>query len=259
MRLDLSLGFIQVWRRNRDVFMKTWKTNFLPPVLEPMLYLLAMGLGFGALVSPFEYRGVQVDYIQFIAGGLVAIAVMYGAFFECTYSTYVRMHYQKTFDAIVATPLSVEDVIVGEIAWGATKSLINATIVLIVITAFGLVTSPTAVLIPVVIVITGVMFASMAMMFTSLVPNLDSFNYPFFLLIMPMFLFSGTFFPLTVLPGWGQGIAMLLPLTHVSNLVRDLQMGYFDIVDMLGLVYIVLLTIITLTASVVMMRRRLVR
>ncbi len=157
-----------VWQRNKDVFLKTWKTNFLPPFLEPILYLVAMGLGFGVLINDLVFRGETITYIQFLAPGLLAISIMYGAFFECTYGSFVRMHYQKTFDAMVATPLTIEDVIAGEILWGATKSLINTTIVLVVITAFGLADFPGLVFVPVIAFLGGMMFASLAMIFTGL-------------------------------------------------------------------------------------------
>lgn len=183
-----------------------------------------MGLGFGAHIqADIVYGGRSLDYIKFLAPGLVAIGIMYGAFFECTYSSFVRMYYQKTFDAILATPLSLEDIITGEILWGATKSFINATIVLGVIAAFGYAELPGLLLIPLIALVGGLMFAALAMLFTAIVPNMDPFNYPFFLLITPMFLFSGTFFPLSVLPEWGQQLALVLPLTYISNIARDLS------------------------------------
>lgn len=256
---NISFRSLAVWARNRDVFLTTWKTNFLPPFLEPILYLLAMGLGFGALITEdIQYSGQTVEYIKFLAPGLVAISAMYGAFFECSYGSYVRMHYQKTFDAIISTPLSIEDVITGELLWGATKSLINSTIVLTVITVPGYAGSPTLILIPVICFISGLMFACIAMMFTAVVPNLDSFNYPFFLFITPMFLFSGTFFPLDVLPEWGQWLAQLLPLAHTSTLIRDLSYGIFGFADLIGVLYLLGMTAITFFVSIRLMRRRLI-
>jgi lipooligosaccharide transport system permease protein len=257
---NISWRSIALWKRNRDVFLFTWKTNFLPPFLEPILYLVAMGLGFGALIqADIEYGGRSLEYIKFLAPGLVAISIMYGAFFECSYGSFVRMYYQKTFDAVLATPLSLEDIIAGEILWGATKSFINATIVLAVVAVVGFSEMPGLLLIPVVAFAGGLMFASLAMLFTSLVPNLDSFNYPFFLFITPMFLFSGTFFPLSVLPGWGQQLAMALPLTHISNMARDLSYNIWDADMIIGTVYIALFTVTTFLASVYLMKRRLVK
>lgn len=242
-----------------DVFLTTWKTNFLPPFLEPLLYLVAMGLGFGVLIGQVVYEGQFIDYIKFLAPGLIAISIMNSAFFECTYGSYVRMHYQKTFDAIIATPLSIEDVITGEILWGATKSLINSLIVLAVVIVAGLASFPGLIVIPFIAFLTGLMFASLAMIFTAIVPNIDSFNYPFFLLITPMFLFGGTFFPLSVLPSWGQTTALLLPLTHTTNLIRDLSFNMLLPVDLIGLLYVALLTVITFFVSVHLMKKRLIK
>ena len=103
-----------VWRRNLDVYLKSWRVNLLTPAFEPVLYLLALGFGVGSYISEID----GVPYVRFIAPALVAISVMNASFFECTYGSYVRMYYQKTFDAIVATPVSIEEVIPGEILWG---------------------------------------------------------------------------------------------------------------------------------------------
>ncbi|MCQ5375922.1 MAG: ABC transporter permease [Methanomassiliicoccales archaeon] len=256
---NISRRSLMVWRRNKDVFFTTWKTNFLPPFFEPILYLVAMGLGFGILIGKVEYEGLFVEYAMFLAPGLVAISSMYSAFFECTYGSYVRMHYQKTFDAIIATPLSIEDVIAGEMLWGATKSFLNSTIVLGVVVIAGLAWFPGMLFVPFIGFLSGLMFASIAMIFTALVPNIDSFNYPFFLLITPMFLFSGTFFPLNVLPEWGQWMAEILPLTHSTRLIRDLSYNLFSWVDVISLLYIVLLTAITFVTAIALMRKRLIK
>jgi len=128
----------KVWRRNRDVFTRTFRVNFLPPLLEPLLYLLSLGYGLGIFVTQIN----GVSYPRFIAPALLAISIMNAGFFETTYASYVRMYFQKTFDAIIATPLSIEEVITGEILWGATRSVINVAIMLPVLVAFGVVTSP---------------------------------------------------------------------------------------------------------------------
>ncbi len=262
---NIDGGSLLVWRRNADVFFKTWKTNFLPSILEPLLYLLAMGFGFGGLVTGLTYAGlIDVNYARFLAPGLIAISVMYSAFFECTYATFVRMHFQKTFDAIISTPISIEDVIVGEILWGATKSLANATLVLVVIQVLGLTilpailfTSPAVLLIPLVCFAGGLMFASIAIIFTAVVPNIDSFNYPFYLLVTPMFLLSGTFFPLSQL-GPVEPVALLLPLTHVTNLIRDFCFGTFQLWDLTAAIYIPIVTALFLFPSIHLMRKRLI-
>ncbi len=177
-----------VWRRNFDVFMKTIKVNFLPSLLEPIIYLAAFGFGLGGFIPNINGK----PYVNFLAPALVAIAIMNGSFFECTFASYVRMYFQKTFDAIVATPVSVEEVVAGELLWGATRSMINATIVLAVIAVFGLVTSPLFLLVIPIAFFGGLLFAAIAMCFTAIAPNIDFFNYPSFLFITPM-LFSSRY------------------------------------------------------------------
>ncbi|HXX88258.1 MAG TPA: ABC transporter permease [Candidatus Acidoferrum sp.] len=260
----LTYRLWKVWRRNLDAFMKTYKVNFVPPLLEPILYLLAIGFGFGALVSSSSSSTTTalggVHYIQFIAPALVSIAMMYGSFFECTYGSFVRMYYQKTFDGIIATPVSVEEVIAGELLWGATRSVINSTIVLAVVAAFGLISSPLAILVIFLAFLVGLMFSSLGICFTALAPNIDFFNYPGFLFITPMFLLSGTFFPLTILPKPVQIVAQaILPLTHAVSLTRALILGPLDVSLLLSLAWILAVTFVFFIVSINLMKKRLIR
>ena len=128
----------KVWYQNMVVFTRTWQVNFFPPLVEALLYLFAIGLGIGSYVKEIDC----VPYLTFIAPAILAIAVMNSAFFECTYGSYVRMYYQKSFDAMIATPLSIEDVIAGELLWGATRSVIYVFIMLPVLAAFGVISCP---------------------------------------------------------------------------------------------------------------------
>jgi lipooligosaccharide transport system permease protein len=253
---ELSYRVWRVWRRDFDVFMKTWKVNFFPPLLEPIFYLLALGFGPGTLVKRIE----GMPYAQFIAPALISISMMYSSFFECTYGSFVRMYFQKTFDAIITTPVSIEEVIAGEILWGASRSLISAMIVLGVVEVFGLIRSPLALLILPLAVLSGLMFSAIAMCFTSLAPNIDFFNYPGFLFITPMFLLSGTFFPLAQLP-WGvQLIAQaFLPLTHTVNLARGLILGELDQSSLISLCWIIAVTVVFFILSINLMRRKLIK
>jgi lipooligosaccharide transport system permease protein len=253
-----------VWRRNFDVFMKTWHVNFLPSLIEPVLYLLAFGFGLGTFVSEIE----GISYIQWIAPGLVAITVMYGSFFECTYGSFVRMYYQRTFDAIIATPINVEEVIAGELLWGATRAMFNAAIVLAVVAAFGLISTPWFIAMLPVAFFGGLLFASLGMCFTALAPNIDFFNYPTFLLITPMFLISNTFIPLTSFPSQLQTIALaVLPLTHVSDLSRVLVVGKIETlgglsaegVTLLAVFWVAAVTVLFFVLSIYLMKRRLIK
>jgi lipooligosaccharide transport system permease protein len=254
----VTMRTFQVWRRNWDVYLQTWRINFLPPVLEPVFYLLAFGAGLGALVGTVQYRGDLVGYTAFIAPGLIAISAMNSAFFENTYSSFVRMYYQKTFDALMATPLVLEEVVLGEILWGATASLLGAGIMLAVVAAFGLLQGPLALLALPLAALGGLAFGATAMCFTAIVPRIDVFNLPVFLFVTPMFLFGGTFFPLDTLPSWANGIALGLPLTHLARLIRSATLGAFGIADAFSLLYLSVYTAVVLPLAVVLMRRRLV-
>jgi lipooligosaccharide transport system permease protein len=214
----------KVWRRNWDVFFKTYQVNFLPPFIEPILYLLAIGYGLGTFVGEID----GIPYVRYIAPALISISIMNAAFFECTYSSYVRMYYQKTFDAIIATPLSIDEVIAGELLWGATRSLIYASLMLIVL-------------------------------FTAVVPGIDALNYPSFLFITPMFLFSGTFFPLSVLPEPLQVFALaVLPLTQLVVVSRALTLSSYSYLVLYSLAWIAVVGIFFFFLAIRLMRRRLI-
>jgi lipooligosaccharide transport system permease protein len=235
--------------------MKTYKVNFIPPLLEPVLYLVGLGLGLGGFV---QLPG-GMPYDVFIAPALIAVSMMYASFFECTYGSFVRMYYQKTFDAIIATPLSLEEVIAGEILWGATKSLINSSIVLVVIAAFGLVQTPFFPAILPLSFLVGLFFSAIAMCFTAISPNIDSFNYPAFLFITPMFILSGTFFPLTSLPELQTFANIFFPLTHSVRLTRALTTGGLDVSLLLNLAWFLVTTPFFFVLSINMMKKRLIK
>ncbi len=256
---NISYRAVHVWRRNLDVYLTTWATNFVPPLLEPFQYLVAFGLGLGASVGVLHFRGLPVPYIRFIAPGTIAIAIMFWSYFETTFSSFVRMYYQKTFDAITATPLSLEDVITGELLWGTTKSVIASAAMLLVLTAFGFIAYPSGLLILPVAAIGGLLFASLGMIATSLVPTIEGFNFPMFLVIFPMFVFSGTFFPVDNLPLWARILAVCLPLTHISRLVRGAALGKLEPSDHLVAFLFLLLALALALLAIASMRRRLVK
>lgn len=263
----LSYRVWKVWRRNFDVFAKTITVNFLPSLLEPVLYLLAFGLGLGGYIP----QVLGEPYLVFIAPGLVAIAIMNGSFFECTFASFVRMYFQKTFDAIVATPVSVEEVVAGELLWGATRATINATLVLVVVgivsaTIKPLILTPLFFLAIPLAFLGGLMFSSIAMCFTAAAPNIDFFNYPSFLFLTPMFFLCGTFFPLSGLPTAAQVIAMaVLPLTPLVNISRSIITGHVEpilglsapVLIAISLVWVFVVTIVFFVIAINLMKKRL--
>lgn len=256
-----AIGYrcLYVWRRDFDVYMKTWKVNFIPPLLEPVFYLVAFGSGLGTLVDAVRYGGREVSYAAFIAPGVIAITILFQGFFECAYGSYIRMYYQRSYDAIIATPVSLEEVVTGEVLWGATKSVIGAVLVCLVVVLFGYAPPLALAAVVPIAALSGLLFASMSMCFTGIVPNIDAFNYPVFLLITPMFVFSGTFFPTDALPGWGRTVAELLPLTHVADLCRGATLGPWTPQLAIDALWIAGLTIVLFPLSVHLMRKRLIQ
>ncbi len=252
-------GSSRVWQRNWTVYRQTWKISFVPPLLEPFFYLLAFGVGLSALVGDIDYRGGTISYVAFIAPALIAINIMQSAFFENTYASFVRMYYQKTFNAMLATPLSLKEIITGEIVWGATKSLIGTAIMMTVISAFGLIRFPEGLLLLPLALLGGLAFGATAMLFTAVVPNIETFNLPIFLFITPMFLFSGTFFPLDALPDWAGSVARFLPLTHLVHLVREVSFGHVGAHLIGSLAYLALFTLVAYLAALRGMARRLIK
>jgi lipooligosaccharide transport system permease protein len=256
---NISYRSAYVWRRNLDVNLVTWQTNFLPPILEPMLYIFAFGFMLGRYVEKMTWSGMELDFLTFVAPGMISVAILYHSVFECMYGSFIRMYYQKTFDAIISTPLLIEDVIAGEILWAATKSLFAAGIMLAVVSFFGLVSFPQGLLIVPLAFFAGLMFGSFGMVFTAISPSIDTMNLPVFLAITPMFLFSGTFFPVDGLPVWGRVIAEIFPLTHVVNIARAASLGVLSARQLPDIVYVLAVGAGLFTLAVFLMKRRLVK
>lgn len=250
----ISWRLIRMWQRNRDVFVRLWHAEAPGSIAEPVLVILAMGFGLGAYVNMDE----GPRYIEYIVPGIIASYGMFSASFECTYGSFYRMEERKTYDSIIATPLSIEDVIAGEILWGATRSAITGCIILAVAAAFQLVHSPWALLIPVVSFLGGIMFASIAMVYTSFVPSFYSFNYYFTLFVTPMFFLGGVFFPLTNFPQVVQNISWAIPLASVVRLARALVTGEFYPELLLALAIILVLAAVFFVIALASMRRRVI-
>ena len=249
-----SWRFIRVWQRNRDVFFRLWRSQIPVMVAEPIIILLAMGIGLGTYVGQVNGQ----SYIEFVAPGIIAGYAMFSASFECTYGTFIRMEYQRTYDAIIVTPLNIEDVTAGEIFWGATRSLLTASFILAIAAAFQLVHSPWALLILPVSFLAGIMFSAIAVLYSSLAPSIYSFNYYFSLFITPVFFFSGVFFPLSSFPEIVQRLSWIAPLAPVVQLNRALINGALTTDLLLALAYIIGLAIAFFAISLKTMRRRLI-
>lgn len=214
-------GALRMWQRNATVGRKTMVTTLTPRFLEAIAYLAIMGLGLGAYLTRVE----GVPYVDFIAPGVAAATVMFGAVIETTYNSFVRIHVRRVVEAVITTPLSLADVVVGEYLWAATRAVIYGVVFLIVMAAFGLVASPLAVLAPLVFAVGALTFAVLGMAYTAMVTNIEHYNIFFTGILTPMFLFGGVFFPFTELPAWAQAVGWCLPLSHLVEATRDLTLG----------------------------------
>ena len=252
---DVSYRAYRVWQRNRDVYLRLWKSEAIWPLAEPIITLLALGLGLGELV---ELESGQ-RYIEFIAPGLLAVYPMWAAAGECAWGSFFRMDTQKTFNAITATPVSIEDVITGEILWGATRALINGAYVLAVAAMFVLLDSPLAILCLPVIFLSGLMFASISLSYTSIARSISSLNYFFALFITPQFWLGGVFFPLDVLPAWAERASWFIPATHVVAIYRGLVEGSLEWSHLGDLAWMLAMTAVFYVVALFAMRRRLIQ
>ncbi len=203
---NISFRLLYVWRRNARVFVRTWFVSVIPPLLEPVFYYLAFGLGLGGMMGSLMYSGVEFPYKLYLAPAIVGIAVMNYAFFECSYGAFVKIEYQRTYEALTATPLSLEDVVTGEILWGATKALSASMIIILILQFFAPIHRKGIGIVLGASFMGGLFFASLGMIFTGILTNIEMFNYPVFLLITPMMLLSGTFFPVE---NFGKGVCIV--------------------------------------------------
>jgi len=217
----ISVRAIAVFRRNLLVWRKLAIPSVLGNLADPMIYLFGFGYGLGSLLP----RVGGVSYITFLAAGTVCASTMNAASFEALYSAFSRMHVQKTWEAILNAPVSLDDVLAGEWLWAAAKATLSGLAILLVVAGFGFVASPLALLAIPVIFLTGLAFAALGLIVTALAPSYDFFMYYFTLFVTPMMLLCGVFFPVEQLPPVLQRVAGALPLAHAVQLVRPLLLG----------------------------------
>jgi len=246
-------GAIAIWQRNILVWRKLIGPAMLMNFGEPTLYLLGMGYGLGFFIGEMS----NMPYLMFLASGIVASSAMTTASFEGMYSVYTRMVTQKTYDAIMATPLEIDDILAGEMLWCATKSVISSVSILVVATLLGVVASWNALWIIPVVFLTGLCFAGPAIIMTSFASNYDFFNYYFVLAVTPMFMVCGVFYPVDTLPQAFQGVVQLLPLTHAVALTRPLVSGQPLMDVLIHLAVLATYAAVSFYFAVVLIRKRL--
>ncbi len=248
-------GTLAVFRRNLRVWRRFFLASAVGDLAEPLLYLLGLGYGLGSLVA--DVHGMS--YVRFIAPGLVVTATLYSASFEATYGTFTRMVPQKTFQGILSTPVSLGEIVMAEILYASTKAFVAGCAVLGVVLALGLADAWTVAYVPVVCVVGSLAFSGMAVFVTCLSPSYDFFTYYFTLVVTPMILFSGIFFPLDQLPSWAQTMAWASPLTHAAFISHALFSGVLDDLMWIHGAILLAVAILPIWPAVRTMRRRIIK
>lgn len=215
------MRWVAVWRRNFLVWRKLVIASVLTNLADPLILLFGLGYGLGALLPSVK----GMSYMAFFAAGTLCSATMFTASFESMFSGFSRMHGQKTWDAILYAPLTIDDVVAGEIIWAASKAWLSGATILAVVAVFGLATSPLVVLALPVAFLVGLAFAAVGMIMTVLAKNWDFFSFYMTLIMTPMTMVSGVFFPADQLPKPVLAVAQALPLYHGVELVRPLVAG----------------------------------
>ncbi|MBF0177591.1 MAG: ABC transporter permease [Magnetococcales bacterium] len=248
-----SRGCLQVWRRHFLVWRKTAIASLVGNLGEPLLTLVAMGFGLGRFIGEID----GASYLLYVTAGLIATSSMNTATFEALYGAFTRMTRQNTFEAMLTTPLSVADIVTGEILWAASKAFIASLSILLVGMILTGIPIHAALLILPLAFGSGMLFAAMGMVTTALSPSYDFFLYYVTLVTTPMFLFCGIFFPISTLPASFQPWVDLLPLTHVIALIRPLTLDQIPEHALTHLAILLLITTLSYALAVLLIRRRI--
>lgn len=220
----IGIGAYRVWFRNFYYYKKYFLSAIMMNFAEPVLYIVAFGYGLGFFVGQID----GVPYLLFFAPSILCTTAMQGAVFEATYSSFTKLRVQKTYETIMMSPVSIEEVVAGEIIWAASKAYFSTLAVMIVIALLGLVQTPMAWYSLPFLFLLCLTMSALSMVMTSFARDYDSFTYYFSLFITPMSLLAGTFFPLTHFPKWAQIVAQFLPLTHAVIVARALFLGKWE-------------------------------
>lgn len=245
-----------VFLRNLMVWRKLAIPSLVGNIAEPLMWLVAFGYGLGSLVGSVRLGDEQVRYILFLASGSICMSAMNAATFEALYSAFSRMHVQKTWDSIMNAPVDLRDVLLAEMLWAAFKSLFTVTAIMGVMLALDISRSPMLLLAWPILMLAGITFSCMALIFNALAKGYDFFTYYFTLFLTPMMFLSGVFFPRTNLPRVLQWVSDILPLTQVVELVRPLFLGHWPGQAGWHLAVLVAYTLVAWQIALLLTRRR---
>jgi lipooligosaccharide transport system permease protein len=227
MRLPDSLWGVRcVWLRYFDVFRKSIRFYLVTTFCEPILYLLSFGLGVGALVGALKVHDMELSYRSFVFAGIVGQTTLFQGFFEASYGGFVRMYYQKIFSSMAVTPITLSEVLWGELLWDATKATAAAEVVTLIGVALGDFPAVALLTMLPLALLSSLLFAGLGLTVSAHAKSIDEISYPQYLIVFPMFLFCGVFYPIESLPTALQWLTWALPLTSVLSLVRTLTLDF---------------------------------
>jgi lipooligosaccharide transport system permease protein len=235
-------------------FSSYWRSATFSSTVEPTIYLLAFGFGFGALVD----RVGGYDYVQFIGTGIVATAVLFSSAFPAMFGTFVKYQFQRTYDAILAAPVDTEELVTAEALWIATRTSVFGCVPMIVAIPFGLEPSWGMVAVPVIAFVSGYGWACFGISIAGFANSIENFSYVVSAVLTPLFLVAGTFFPISTLPEWAQVLANFNPLYQCVELVRSAVFGWEGWIDLARLGALVLFGLVMWRIAIHAMTRKLV-
>ena len=235
-------------------FSSYWRASTFSSTVEPTIYLLAFGFGFGSLVS----RVGGFPYVEFVGTGTVATAVLFSSAFPAMFGTFVKYKFQRTYDAILAAPVDTEELVTGEAIWIATRAGVYGCAPMIVAIFFGLDLSWGMLLVPLIGWLAGLGWANFGIMIAGFASSFENFNYVVSAVLTPLFLLAGTFFPLSTLPRWAQILGEINPLHQCVQLVRDAVFLNLSWVDLLRAGYLVLFALVLWRIAIHAMERKLI-
>jgi lipooligosaccharide transport system permease protein len=261
----LATAWSRIWRsrrlveRNIMVYRHQW-IIILSGVFEPIFYLIGIGVGVGGFVDAVPLAdGRVVSYVAFVAPALLATAAMNGAVFETIFNVFFKLNYAKTYDGVLATPMGITEIALGEMLWALTRAALYALAMFVIMLIAGLILSPWGVLMVPASLLVAAAFSAAGLAGTSYLRTVNDFDVPMGLIVMPMFLFSGTFFPIEFYPEPIQWFMQATPLYHAISLIRGLSTGLMGLVQLWDFVYLVVFFTICIWIAMRQMERKLIK
>jgi lipooligosaccharide transport system permease protein len=231
-----------------------WKSSTFSSTVEPTIYLLAFGFGFGSLVSQIG----GFDYVEFVGTGTVATAVLFSSAFPAMFGTFVKYQFQRTYDAILAAPVDTEELVTAEALWMSTRAAVYGCVPMLVAMVFGLDPSWGMLVVPFIAWLAGFGWTNFGIAVAGFAKSFENFNYVVSAVLTPLFLVAGTFFPIDGLPEWAQALAHLNPLYHCVELVRHAVFGWAGWEDLVSVAFLVAFGLVLWRVAIYAMTRKLI-